>query len=278
MSGDLDPPYILLVEGWSLGPLAYLRAGLKHGRARVLQPRLPMPPLLGLWWYDANFLAMLIALLGFFWVLRKIIQPRADRMSSGAWIVFVALSLSATILWIRLMAAVVVRSAVRRGVETCQKLLEQHNVVLVVGFSWGGAVLAELLVEALHDHQDLPAMLLIAPATAVVAEMALRTDTVLRLPASLHTPLHVVHADRDRIVCPHPERWEQVAGVEYTMLGDVHIFAERSNKRRLAEIALELLQQHTGSHEAFWGRGESTTPTPRPSLRRSAALLAESMA
>lgn len=183
--------------------------------------------------------------------------------------------------WIRLMAAVAVRSSLQKGVELCRNEFLKHHVTVAVGFSWGAAVLAELLTTCLPDDDDVPAMLLIAPTTAAVAGVGLMEDAVFRI--SHHTfpdgLIHVVHATHDRMFCPHPERWEAIESVAYTMLPDSHIFNDRSNKRVLADIMISMLQMKTGRYETFWSVKEETPPASRyaTGLRRSVAAIAESV-
>jgi len=63
------------------------------------------------------------------------------------------------------MAAVAVRTSLEKGCLICLREMRKHNVTVIVGFSWPGAVLAELLVQGhvgmIEDDQ--PAALLIAP-------------------------------------------------------------------------------------------------------------------
>jgi hypothetical protein len=238
-------PKVLLLEGWSMGPLIFLRKGLKDSKTKykILQPALPMPPFLGTWWWDRNFIAMAIGLLGICWSGYQL-MTRVSTYYGGTARILCSLSILACIVgWIRLMAVVAVRSSIRRGVEICLKNMHEHNIVAIVAFSWGGAILAELLVQGqVGYHVTQPAALLIAPATATVAKVAMREDAALRID-SVQNMVHVVHATNDRQVCPHPERWQNVDGVEYTMLSDIHIFQEQASKRTLAEILVRLLEE-----------------------------------
>lgn len=226
-------PTVLILEGWSLGPLLYLQKCLKDSKTKykILQPGLPMPPLLpGTWWWDRNFIAMtIVCWCGF----------------GGTARILCALCILASVVgWIRLMAAVAVRSSIRRGVAICLKNMHEQNIVAIVAFSWGGAILAELIVQGqVGYHVTQPAALLIAPATAFVAKVAMREDAALRIDPVQDSMVHVVQATNDRQVCPHPERWQNVDGVEYTMLSDIHIFQEQASKHVLAEILVRLLEQ-----------------------------------
>jgi hypothetical protein len=204
-----------------------------------------MPPFLGTWWWDRSFLAMAIGLLGICWSGIALMTRASSNYGGTARILCAFCILASVVGWIRLMAVVAVRSSIRRGVDICLKNMHEHNIVAIVAFSWGGAILAELLVQGQVGYDvTQPAALLIAPATASVAKVAMREDAALRIDHPVqHSMVHVVHATHDRQVCPHPERWQNVDGIEYTMLSDIHIFQEPSSQRALTEILYHLLEQ-----------------------------------
>ena len=113
------------------------------------------------------------------------------------------------------MVAVVCRSAQKDGVEKCLREMRRKNVILCVGFSWGAGVLSELLTRDDTGLDSQPAFLLIAPVSAAAGMAAMRLDAAERLhELENNNFVHVVHASDDPIFCPHPERWEQVAGVK----------------------------------------------------------------
>jgi len=250
--GDLllrtEEPAVLFLEGWSPGPLSYLIKVLQDVDApyRILQPtRLQMPPFVGYWWWNRCVMAMLLGLLGIIWLGVRGMARIASHHGGTAITMYSLALLVVMMAWIRLLVCVVVRTSIQQGVDICLEQIKEHNVVAIVGFSWGGAVCAELLVQGhTGGNTTQPGALMIAPATAVVAAMALQPDAALRC-EPLQPMIHVVHATHDRIVCPHPERWESIPGVEFTMLQDVHVFREHASKRALADILIQLIHQHT---------------------------------
>ena len=175
-------------------------------------------------------------------------------------------------LWIRLTFALTVRSAIRKGVFLCQKAVRQQNVAVIVGFSWGGAVVAEYLARegAFMDSLSSegvpsPSVLMIAPTTAAVSVVGFETDAALRvrtimeqqfrgmatkshLQPQVSSRIHVVHATSDRLFCPHPERWQELVELSprgyfaYDVLADSHVLLRPSNLRRLTDILISLLQ------------------------------------
>ena len=293
-------PVVMLVEGWSLGPLLYLRAGLKRGnRVRIIQPRLPMPPLLGWWFWDLNFFGLftifVVYCLVFVWPFVVILlregfhddnndnkSPLVAKQSWTKWMLLLVFHLILILGAIRIMAAVVVRSSKRKGMEICLREIRDHKVSVVVAFSWGGAVVTELLAAGyLNNHNDdhvddnvdddetQLAVLLLAPANTLVAQVALQQDPLLdRLPtywknrrrdttttATTSNLVCVVHASDDSKICPHPQRWDlgNASGISYEMLNDVHIFQKRSSKQRLCAILEHLLRQKTKEpNESYW--------------------------
>jgi hypothetical protein len=230
-----------------------------------------MPPFHGTWWWNKNFIAMTIGLVGIFFAGYQIMVHVASRYGGTVTILCSLALVAAIVAWIRLLATVAVRSSIQQGVVICLQHIHDYNVVAIVGFSWGGAVLAELLVQGVVGYNETqPAALLIAPATALVASIAMRKDAAFRVEAVQHL-VHVVHATDDRHACPHPERWEHVGGVKYTLLQDIHIFRERASKRALSEIMMQLLEQQAASqNESVWVDPDNviasigeTTPTQR---------------
>lgn len=277
-----DDPTILLLEGWTPGPLTHLHKFLKGGNStpyKILEPSLPMPPFVGLWWYDRNVIVMFGGLIGIIWSGCRFLVQVASAYGGTARILCSFAVLAVILFWIRLVACVAVRSSIQRGVDICLQQMRDHNVVAIVGFSWGGAVLAELMAQGqVGVCTTQPAALLIAPATAAVASAAFQQDAALRIEEVQHL-VHVVHATHDRTVCPHPERWESVHGLEYTMLHDVHVFHASSSKRAIAGMLMSLLQE-----QATWNatpradaldQSSRLTAGERSPQRRPAPVLGE---
>lgn len=136
------------------------------------------------------------------------------------------ISLLATVFVVRTPAASAARSSIRRGVAQTKSQIRQYGVTLVVGYSWGGAILAELLSQQQSENSvdddilDSVALVLIAPVSAVVAQVAFQQDAAVQLQrrgACEYSAgrVHVIHARRDSLFCPNPQRWGNVPGVQY---------------------------------------------------------------
>jgi hypothetical protein len=155
-------------------------------------------------------------------------------VSAGSLLVLSA-TISVVLYTMRLMIASLVRSSIDKGATICQGTCLQHDVAVIVGFSWGGAIVAELLANGTLFEQDHPpALLLLAPTSERVAQCGGTTDAVLRIPKSSHVA--VVHASHDGAFCPHPERWQQIRGLEYSLLQDNHIFQRPDSQEVLVSI------------------------------------------
>jgi hypothetical protein len=130
MSASRERATVLVVGGWSPGPLLYLSSVLTS--YNVVQPRrLPMPPFPGSWCCHPKFLLASIVC-GIFWWLSC--QPNVN----VAWKL---LSIVATLLMIRVVAATAVRTSIDMATDSCLEAIRPYNRnIVLIGFSWGGAV------------------------------------------------------------------------------------------------------------------------------------------
>ena len=232
----------LILGGWSPGPFLYLEPFLQDELGfRLLHPSIEMPPVTCGWCCTWQALVLLAAYVGFIWLVRHI--SLIAREGYGAWASLgsVLLISVGTLLWIRLAASYAIQSAIQFNVNLCQRALLDHDIDLIIGFSWGGAVAAELLTE--HPHEPFhgrqqPTVVLVAPTTSLVASVNAfqPIDAALRLRTSLDMPVLVVHAEEDSLFCPNAQRWNDKAGVRLTILRDNHVFLRSSSECRLKEL------------------------------------------
>ncbi|KAL7579310.1 hypothetical protein ACA910_013993 [Epithemia clementina (nom. ined.)] len=213
-------PCVLILNGWSPGPLWYLKRTLRQQQTslRIIEPVLDMPPV-GIRWCCNTRFALLVALYGYFiWYARHLCAGLKSQ-ESPAYYQCLLLSTFMGLVWFRALVSEVVRYSMQRNVDLCQRLLSQNsNVVLIIGFSWGGAVGAELAAQGLLHQSHLLAgrnnnegtaaaagyiesspleegeeanrttsipCLLVAPTTALVSKLCVcppyRKDAALRL-------------------------------------------------------------------------------------------------
>ena len=296
--------YVLILNGWSPGPLGYLKHAIRHHFKTnrrtepstatamstpaclgsrdvvcILEPALDMPPVTAHWCFNPHFAVwatLYTLLVG--WTLHLACGP--FRNSLVTLVPSLGLSLLVAVLGGRLLVAHVVRRSLQVNVRLCQTLLERYPISLVLGFSWGGAVGAELAAQGLlsssrpstqtssEAHQEHPTAipnsdsgcipcLLVAPTTALISSLCrysgapYHTDAALRVvnpPEPIGTNnIHVVHGTYDAGFCPHPERWQSssssFSGSSLTMLQDNHIFQHPTSRNHLVRILLSLLPQ-----------------------------------
>ena len=263
----------LILGGWSPGPFYYLESYLEHDKGyRLVRPALEMPPMTIGWCCQWQVILLLSVYAMFLWFMRQ--WCRRLRRQDTAWPVVGAylLILVATVLWFRILVALAVHSSIQSNVKKCRQLIEDYNISLVLGFSWGGAVAAELLVDRkiaarhekdatipttpIHNYQERDnivdtsqrhgiSFLLMAPTTSVVASLDWfqPRDASLRVSSRLDSAVVVVHASNDAAFCPHAERWRGIPSVEWTVLRDNHVFLRPSSERALKEIVNRLIIQ-----------------------------------
>lgn len=161
---NMDPhhlfssPYIIILGGWSPGPLEYLKQSCpslqpsRNGDNRstrsieIVEPmNLPMPPIPGSWCYQPFFLIMLAIFIGLLYLSASHLLKTQSSVGTLC-LRFVAILFS--LLWLRILVAVVVRQSIDRSIETVQTEIavrgHQERAILV-GFSWGGAVCIQTL-------------------------------------------------------------------------------------------------------------------------------------
>mmetsp|Transcript_18713 Transcript_18713/g.34884 ORF Transcript_18713/g.34884 Transcript_18713/m.34884 type:complete len:161 (-) Transcript_18713:1295-1777(-) len=136
-SSSTENMLIVVLGGWSPGPLGHLKRAIlspQYG-CRLVEPRnLPMPPIPGSW---CCFPVVVLMLLVFGILIYLSAVPTIDKFIIRLILLFTAL------VWFRFVVAVVVRSSIDRSIRIALKEIGDHvdmDEVLVIGFSWGGAV------------------------------------------------------------------------------------------------------------------------------------------
>ena len=132
---SMEETVVLVVGGWSPGPLCYLQSVMTTRSCIVVQPRtLPMPPFPSGSWCCHPRVLLSMALCGvFMWLAMR-------QHQSILWNV---LAILATLVSLRILAAVAVRTSIQVGARSCLETIQHlhhDNKLVLVGFSWGGAV------------------------------------------------------------------------------------------------------------------------------------------
>mmetsp|Transcript_1837 Transcript_1837/g.3697 ORF Transcript_1837/g.3697 Transcript_1837/m.3697 type:complete len:332 (+) Transcript_1837:27-1022(+) len=177
---------IVIVGGWSPGPLGHLEQVLLAERCRdVVKPKnmnLWMPPFPGIWCCNPY-----VVLVSFVLGATIYLSITAD-VSAVLRLSIVVLALG----WGRLLAALVVRTSIESSIriisrEGLAKDID-HNKVFFIGFSWGGAIVAEMIARGMIGGLNQPFALLIAPTTSLVAKVALQKDVPTRIKELVLSP------------------------------------------------------------------------------------------
>ena len=132
---DDDRVRVLVLGGWSPGPLAFLRTRFATSCIFV-EPELHMPPHGFNWCCTWQALALVSAPCG------------AWYFASVAAVFFLLAA------W-PLLVLLLVRGSVRRSIAAAEAAIALHSIEIVVGFSWGGGVGCWLLREPYVNPQSL---------------------------------------------------------------------------------------------------------------------------
>ncbi|KAG7360257.1 hypothetical protein IV203_035356 [Nitzschia inconspicua] len=92
------------------------------------------------------------------------------------------------LIWIRFVAAVVVRLSIDHSIQMVQNeilAIGAPEQTILVWFSWGGAVLGEMLARGSIGSISQPSAMLIVPTTSLVADVAFQRDAAIRVGATL---------------------------------------------------------------------------------------------
>ena len=146
----MDRVRVLILGGWSPGPLDHLREQFANV-CDFVEPGLHMPPS-GVRWC-CTWECMLLAASVYF----------ACNMTQVAWqlrLVSIALS--------PLLVVLLVRGSIRRCISIANSAIAAHKIEVVVGFSWGGGIGCWLL----HDRMWMGPTLLLAPTLDAMASAA----------------------------------------------------------------------------------------------------------
>ena len=234
-------PHVLVLSGWSDGPLVPLCATFPH--VKFVKVTIPTPPS-GCRWLCNPFLLVLLGIIGG--------TPAALRFVSNfglssatqvgaqfSLLLFILLALRATI-------ARVVRYAINDGIDKTMKAISQFHPVAIVGFSWGGGVLWEMLTNKLTNKiVKLVPCLLLAPTVSAMSYASLTGISTCTFEETGRVA--IVCGDADPF-CPLSQKtiMVQCKGLTYYGVNDDHVLLEANTRALTAKILREYLSQaHT---------------------------------
>jgi len=272
---------VVLVSGWTPGPLEALGSALSSRHYEVEWLAVPTPPA-GCMWLLNPFLAVFLALVvaGFF-VVKHLLTMDISWLPWKA--VAVVVTIAILVFAARLVVAKLVQHAIGDGVRRLRERLcasdgssggntSQPLPALVVGFSWGACVIHWLLASnAVGAFEPVPMLLLAPPARAMSWVCRMRNPPLFPAvegqekateesehnsqreqpdassTASIMRPQYrgaasVVTATADPF-CPHPDTWKMyaAAGCEVYTPDDDHVLLQRSSVATVVDAAMRLL-------------------------------------
>ena len=239
---NVGSPTVLILGGWSPGPLIYLKRAF-YGRCTFLEPTIPMPFVGFSWCHDGSIFLLLVVVALAIWACVAF----ADYINSRVWLAMARLAVVVlSLILSRLCVAAIVRGSISKGVNVATTCMQHHNVAVVIGFSWGGGVVAEMLRQGLVGGHRQPAVLLIAPTTALMASFAMKKDAPLtiRMADDMSERVHVFHGTGDEAFCPHYDRWG-ITGASFHLIHDNHVFCRQESVQEIADVLAALIRSNS---------------------------------
>jgi hypothetical protein len=144
MTSTRRSPRVVVLGGWSAGPLLHLKRVLSSHGCMIVEPtNLPMPPIPGTWCCNPIVLLMFTVFVGLLFLSCGPLPLSIVRNSPLPIAVIRIVVLAAALVWFRLLAAAVVRTSIDTSIRLAEtEIIRQEDPrdVLMIGFSWGGAV------------------------------------------------------------------------------------------------------------------------------------------
>ena len=137
------PPAVIILGGWSPGPLLYLQDFLASNQCRIVELPIPMPPIPGSWCRDTTVLGWVVLL------VLIIVGLASYAPDDLYWFLFAFVVFP---IWFRILAAIVVRRSIQQGIQTARRAIRENEgrESILLGFSWGAAVSSFLFVSFLY--------------------------------------------------------------------------------------------------------------------------------
>lgn len=226
---------VLILGGWSPGPLDTIRWVTRGDAIDFFEPPLHMPPA-GCRWcctWECLLICVCIYLTAGF---------SSGHMSASDWPAPLRiLAVLGCILSIFLAVVLLVRGSIRRCVWTATRMIANQHIDVVVGFSWGGGVACWLLAE----HRWHGPTLLLAPTLAAMTACARLPTPTFRArgadnerdanadDASAPPFVSIFHATDDGF-CPDSQHAPLAAsGAAMHTCDDVHVFCMPQSEQEI---------------------------------------------
>ncbi|CAK9096405.1 Hypothetical protein SCF082_LOCUS45259 [Durusdinium trenchii] len=233
------PGRVLVLGGWSPGPLDVLRARME--RVDFQEVNIPMPPS-GCRWCLNPFCPLLLLVV--FWLLPLALT--SDELvnqvdGSISWLVRLVAVLAIPVL-LRYLVAGLVWFSIKDGLWSTSRALRDFEPDAVLAFSWGGGLALWLLAERRWTGPTL----LLAPTVNAMACVSCRSSPRFPAPRS-SAPVHVFHAEQDGF-CPASQVAAlRGAGCELHLCDDNHVLLRRQTVEEIHSCLKQLLSLSSSS-------------------------------
>jgi hypothetical protein len=251
-------PRVLLLSGWSDGPLGVLRYAFPD--VDFVQLDIPTPPA-GTQWLRNRYVAALAAFLALCAVGVRNIVKNVKNGGKQEHPALLAVGLLAFVFFVRLLVYNIVRQAVKDGMRAALGALPGKKagaarrrggggggggeVAAIVGFSWGGGVLWQMLCEdaTAEALARVPALLL-APTIQANVKCSGQRHRPPRKDADFSN-VHVVCGSNDPF-CPASQE-ELIAeqsqgGAHYHTVDDDHVLFSSDSRRLYCGLLQQMLK------------------------------------
>ena len=222
-------PCVLILSGWSDGPLDNLR--LNFPEVQFVSVPIPTPPV-GCRWLLNPWLLFIASIVYFFSALLRYITKLSGGSAAGqlvsqiGFIIFIIFSL-------RVLVARVVRYSINDGIRLATNAASKFQPVCIIGFSWGGGILWELL-----DKWN-GSVLLLAPTISAMSYIS--RSSPLTTYSFETRRVAVVAGDNDPFCPPAQTKILKDSGCAYYAVDDDHVLLEHGTQSLIAKILNEFI-------------------------------------
>ena len=235
---------VLLLPGWSQGPLSVLRYAFPDVNFVTLD--IPTPPAGTLWMRNRYFFCLLAFLCGCAVGVEKIVRDRPH-------LALLLVGALGFVFFVRLLVYNIVRRAVKDSMRAVLRAAAEkepvEEVAAIVGFSWGGGVLWQMLCEdaTAKALAEVPALLL-APTIQANIRCSGQRHPPPREKEVDFSNVHIVSGRNDPF-CPASQE-ELIAkqskgGAHYHTVDDDHLLCSSGSRRLYCGILQQFLKTST---------------------------------
>jgi|UPI00048AC8B4 hypothetical protein len=226
---------VLLLGGWSPGPLTYLKQVCGHNNIVCFEPSIATPPVGARCWVNP-FLFLIISTV-------FIAYPYAVSYAMRTpGIVSVGISAAITYLTFLVLRNVLLPRFLRYSIGDCMRVargvIEKEGIDCIIGFSWGGAIAWWMVAEGYWEGPTL----MLAPTIEVMAYVGKEKFPMVNLSKNLAAKTVFFHCYDDPF-CPKKqiERLRDT-GAQMLEVDDNHIFLERASCTKIEAEMMSLLR------------------------------------